>query len=68
MSIDLRVVRAALLLAAAILFFTGAGLGTEHAHKTLIVWGCGFGLVTLDRLSWRWRPSGSTRNLRAFSH
>jgi hypothetical protein len=50
MSIDLRVVRAALLLAAAILFFTGAGLGVEHAHKTLIVWGCGFGLVTLDRL------------------
>jgi len=50
MSIDLRVVRAALLLAAAILFFAGAGLGVEHERKTLIVWGCGFGLVTLDRL------------------
>jgi hypothetical protein len=43
-------VRAALLLAAAILFFTGAGLGIEHERKLLIVWGCGFGLVTLDRL------------------
>jgi hypothetical protein len=48
MSIDLRVVRAALLLAAAILFFAGAGLGVEHERKTMIVWGCGFGLVTLD--------------------
>jgi hypothetical protein len=50
MTIDLRVVRAALLLAAAILFFAGAGLGIEHKRKTLIVWGVGFGLVTLDRL------------------
>ena len=50
MTIDLRVVRAALLLAAAILFFSGAGLGVEHERKTLIVWGVGFGLVTLDRL------------------
>ena len=50
MSIDLRVVRTALLLAAAILFFAGAGLGVENERKTLIVWGVGFGLVTLDRL------------------
>ena len=50
MTIDLRVVRTALLLAAAILFFSGAGLGVEHERKTLIVWGVGFGLVTLDRL------------------
>ena len=50
MSIDLRVVRTALLLAAAILFFAGAGLGVEHERKTLIVWGVAFGLVTLDRL------------------
>jgi hypothetical protein len=35
---------------AAILFFAGAGLGIEHERKTLIVWGVGFGLVTLDRL------------------
>jgi hypothetical protein len=38
------------MLAAAILFFAGAGLGIEHARKTLIVWGVGFGLVALDRL------------------
>ena len=50
MSIDLLVVRMTLLLAAAILFFAGAGLGLEHERKTLIVWGVGFGLVTLDRL------------------
>jgi hypothetical protein len=50
MTIDLRTVRLVLLLAAAILFFAGAGLGIEHERKTLIVWGVGFGLVTLDRL------------------
>jgi hypothetical protein len=50
MTIDLRVVRTALLLAAAILFFSGAGLGVEHERKLLICWGVGFGLVTLDRL------------------
>ena len=50
MTIDLRVVRVAFLLAAAILFFIGAGLGVEHERKTMIVWGVGFGLVTLDRL------------------
>jgi hypothetical protein len=50
MTIDLRAVRAALLLAAAILFFAGAGLGLEHQRKTLICWGVGFGLVTLERL------------------
>ena len=50
MTIDLLVVRMTLLLAAAILFFAGAGLGLEHQRKTLIVWGVGFGLVTLDRL------------------
>ena len=37
MTIDLRAVRAALLLVAAILFFAGAGLGFEHERKTLIV-------------------------------
>ena len=50
MTIDLHAVRAAFLLAAAILFFTGAGLGIEHERKLLIVWGVGFGLVALDRL------------------
>jgi len=50
MTIDLRTVRLVLLLAAAILFFAGAGLGIEHERKTLIVRGVGFGLVTLDRL------------------
>jgi hypothetical protein len=50
MTIDLRVVRTALLLAAASLFFTGAGLGIEHERKLLILWGVGFGLLTLDRL------------------
>jgi len=50
MTIDLRTVRLVLLLAAAILFLTGAGLGIEHERKTLIVWGVGFGLVALDRL------------------
>ena len=50
MSIDLHAVRAAFLLAAAILFFTGAGLGIEHERKMMIVWGVGFGLVALDRL------------------
>ena len=37
MTIDLRTVRLVLLLAAAILFFAGAGLGIEHERKTLIV-------------------------------
>jgi hypothetical protein len=50
MTIDLRAVRAVLLLVAAILFFAGAGLGVEHERKLLIVWGVGFGLVTLERL------------------
>jgi hypothetical protein len=50
MTIDLRAVRAVLLVAAAILFFAGAGLGIEHQRKTLIVWGVGFGLIALDRL------------------
>jgi disulfide bond formation protein DsbB len=50
MTFDLRTARVVLLLVAAILFFAGAGLGIEHARKTLIVWGVGFGLVTLDRL------------------
>jgi hypothetical protein len=50
MTIDLRAVRAVLLLVAAILFFAGAGLGLEHERKLLIVWGVGFGLVTLERL------------------
>ena len=50
MTIELRAVRVVLLLVAAILFFAGAGLGLEHERKTLIVWGVGFGLVTLDRL------------------
>ena len=50
MTIDLRTVRAVLLLVAAILFFAGAGLGIEHERKLLIVWGVGFGLVTLERL------------------
>ena len=50
MTIDLRTVRLVLLVAAAILFFAGAGLGIEHERKTLIVWGVGFGLVALDRL------------------
>ena len=50
MIIDLRAVRALLLLGAAILFFVGAGLGVDHYKKTVIVWGIGFGLLALDRL------------------
>jgi len=51
MTIDLLVVRVVLLLTAAILFFTGAGLGgADHPRKTLIVWGVGLGLVAVDRL------------------
>ena len=51
MTIDLITVRVLLLLMAAILFFTGAGLGgADHPRKTLIVWGVGLGLLAVDRL------------------
>jgi|1185.fasta_scaffold01671_4 hypothetical protein len=51
MTIDLITVRVVLLIAAAILFFTGAGLGgADHSRKTLIVWGVGLGLIAVDRL------------------
>jgi hypothetical protein len=50
MTIDLRVVRAILLLGATVLFLTAAGMSSHHAHKTVVLVTVGLALLAFDRL------------------